>query len=102
MPRLVPSDRTRRPQVVPDRLVGRPETLTVGGTRFDLIPIAGGGTSDGLLVHLPDQDVVFTGDMCMTYLGAPFFPEGSAEGLFGALRTVQDLDPRLLIHGHIP
>jgi hypothetical protein len=38
--------------------------------------------------------------MSMPYLGAPFFAEGSAEGLFGAMETVMALRPRLLIHGH--
>ncbi|MEU6146798.1 MBL fold metallo-hydrolase [Streptomyces sp. NPDC047081] len=97
---LLPADQDRSPNAVPDRLVAGPETLTVGGTRFTLIPVGGGETRDGLLVHLPDEGVVFTGDMCMPYLGAPFFPEGSAEGLLDALRTVQDLNPRLLLHGH--
>lgn len=101
-PALLPDGQERRPHVVPDRLVEQPETLTVGGRRFTLIPVAGGETRDGLLVQLPDEDVVFTGDMCMPYLGAPFFAEGSAEGLFDALQTVQDLRPRLLIHGHPP
>ena len=101
-PSLLPDGQDRRPHVVPDRLVEQPETLTVGGRRFTLVPIAGGETRDGLLVQLPDEGVVFTGDMCMPYLGAPFFAEGSAEGLFDALRTVQDLHPRLLIHGHPP
>lgn len=36
----------------------------------------------------------------MPYLGAPFFAEGSAEGLFEAMETVMALHPRLLIHGH--
>jgi hypothetical protein len=36
----------------------------------------------------------------MPYLGAPFFAEGSAEGLFEAMETVMALRPRLLMHGH--
>jgi hypothetical protein len=43
---------------------------------------------------------VFTGDMSMPYLGAPFFAEGSAEGLFAAMETVMALHSRQLIHGH--
>ncbi|WP_405876096.1 MULTISPECIES: MBL fold metallo-hydrolase [unclassified Streptomyces] len=97
---LLPADQDGIPHVVPDRLVDRPETLTVGETRFTLVPIGGGETSDGLLIHLPDEGVVFTGDMCMPYLGAPFFPEGSPAGLLDALGKVQDLRPRLLVHGH--
>ncbi|MQA85660.1 MAG: hypothetical protein GEV03_13795 [Streptosporangiales bacterium] len=84
------------------RITSAPEKLTVGGVDFALYPIPGGETHDGLVVHLPDRGIVFTGDMNMPYLGAPFFPEGSAEGLFEAMQLVADLEPRLLIHGHTP
>ena len=97
---LLPDGRSHRAQVLPDHLVSEPEKLTVGGVEFALIPIAGGETHDGLIIALPDREVVFTGDMSMPYLGAPFFAEGSAEGLFGAMETVMALRPRLLIHGH--
>jgi glyoxylase-like metal-dependent hydrolase (beta-lactamase superfamily II) len=97
---FLPAGRSHRAQVVPDHLVSEPEKLTVGGVEFVLIPIAGGETHDGLIIHLPDREVVFTGDMSMPYLGAPFFAEGSAEGLFEAMETVMALHPRLLIHGH--
>src|SRR5260221_294001 len=97
---FLPGGRSHRAQVVPDHLVSEPEKLAVGGVEFMLIPIAGGETHDGLIIHVPDRDVVFTGDMSMPYLGAPFFAEGSAEGLFDAMETVMALRPRLLIHGH--
>lgn len=86
--------------VTPDHLVREPEKLTVGGTEFVLVPIAGGETHDGLIIHVPDRDVAFVGDMSMPYLGAPFSAEGSVEGLFEAMDTVMALHPRLLIHGH--
>jgi len=98
--RLLPDGQSHRAQVVPDHLVSRPEELSVGEVEFRLIPITGGETHDGLIIHLPDQQVVFTGDMSMPYLGAPFFAEGSAEGLFEAMETVMGLHPRLLVHGH--
>ncbi|NUQ95743.1 MAG: MFS transporter, partial [Streptomyces sp.] len=41
-PALLPDGQERRPHVVPDRLVEQPETLTVGGRRFTLIPVAEG------------------------------------------------------------
>jgi glyoxylase-like metal-dependent hydrolase (beta-lactamase superfamily II) len=99
-PYLLPPGRSHRAQARPDQLVRQPEKLTIGGMEFALIPIAGGETHDGLIIHLPGREVVFTGDMNMPYLGAPFFAEGSAEGLFEAMETVMALHPRLLIHGH--
>lgn len=86
--------------VAPDQLVDKREELTIGGVDFTLIPIPGGETDDGLIIHLPGLDVVFTGDMSMPYLGSPTLAEGSAEGLFEAMRMVMDLRPRLIIHGH--
>jgi len=88
--------------VRPDQLVADSQTLHIGETSFALHPTSGGETADELLIHLPDCAVVFTGDMIMPYIGAPFLPEGSPDGLFEAMRLVQDLRPRLLIHGHPP
>ncbi len=91
-----------RYEVVPDRLVGSRESLTVGGTEFVLYPARGGETEDALLIHLPAGGVLFVGDAFMPYLGAPFLPEGSAEGLFETVALIRSLNPRLLIHGHPP
>ncbi len=100
-----PADRSgagRWLDVVPDRFVHAPEKLTVGGVGFELYPITGGETSDGLVVHLPDRGVAIVGDMLMPQLGGPFFPEGSAEGLFTAMTLVEGLAPSVVIHGHSP
>jgi glyoxylase-like metal-dependent hydrolase (beta-lactamase superfamily II) len=88
--------------IAPDRLIAEPSSLSVGGVEFGLYPVSGGETSDGLLVHLPELGIVFVGDVFMPYLGAPFLPEGSIEGLLDAIRRIRDLDPRLMIHGHTP
>jgi hypothetical protein len=64
--------------------------------------VHGGETDDALLIHVPERGVVFAGDVLMPHLGAPFFPEGSAEGLFESLQLIEDLQPSVLIHGHAP
>ncbi len=92
----------RRYEVVPDRLISQRESLTVGGTEFVLYPVRGGETEDALVIHLPASGVLFVGDAFMPYLGAPFLPEGSAEGLFETIALIRALNPRLLIHGHPP
>jgi glyoxylase-like metal-dependent hydrolase (beta-lactamase superfamily II) len=92
----------RRYEVVPDRLISQRESLTVGGTEFVLYPVRGGETEDALVIHLPASGVLFVGDAFMPYLGAPFLPEGSAEGLFETMALIRALNPRLLIHGHPP
>lgn len=86
----------------PDVPIDAARTLDIGGTRFELIPVAGGETEDALLVHLPERGMLFTGDIIMPYLGAPLVEEGSVPGLLQAIDRVVALDPRLLLHGHEP
>ena len=92
----------QRYDVAPDQLIGAREILTVGGTEFVLYPVRGGETADALLIHLPGTGVLFVGDAFMPYLGAPFLPEGSAEGLFETIALIRSLNPRTLVHGHPP
>ena len=86
----------------PTRLIDKPESLTLGGTRFRLYPAHGGETADALMIELPDSGVVFVGDVFMPYIGAPFDAEGSVEGLLDAITLLRSLHPKLLIHGHVP
>jgi hypothetical protein len=74
----------------------------VGGTELVFYPVRGGETTDALLIHLPGPGALFVGDVFMPYLGAPFLPEGSGEGLFESIALIRSLNPRLLIHGHPP
>src|SRR5712691_8634760 len=87
--------------VEPDRLISEQTSLVIGGTEFVLIPVTGGETPGALMVHLPATGLLFTGDVMMPYLGAPFTAEGSPEGLLETLRYIRDLAPRQLIQGHI-
>jgi glyoxylase-like metal-dependent hydrolase (beta-lactamase superfamily II) len=96
------SEAPRTYEVIPDFLVAARETLSVGDTEFVLYPIHGGETADALLIHLPATGVLFVGDVFMPYLGAPFLPEGSAEGLFETIALIRSLNPRILVHGHPP
>jgi glyoxylase-like metal-dependent hydrolase (beta-lactamase superfamily II) len=86
----------------PDVLIDRETALTIGGTRFELIPIAGGETSDGMFIHVAEDHVLFAGDFIMPYLGAPFVEEGSFDGLLSAIDVVERKNPRVLLHGHEP
>ena len=47
----------------PTRLVDDRLTLDVGGLRVDLIYVGPAHTQGDLLVHLPEQRIVFTGDV---------------------------------------
>ena len=86
----------------PDLTIDRHTELTIGGTRIELIPVQGGETHDAMLIHLPDQRVMFVGDFIMPYLGAPFVQEGDLQGLLDAIDIVVQRNPRYLLHGHEP
>jgi glyoxylase-like metal-dependent hydrolase (beta-lactamase superfamily II) len=86
--------------VTPDRLISERTSVVVGDTEFVLIPVRGGETPDALLVYLPANGLLFTGDVMMPYLGVPFIAEGSPEGLLDTLRSIRELAPRQLIQGH--
>ena len=86
----------------PDLTIDRRTELKIGGTHIELIPVQGGETHDAMLVHLPDQRVLFVGDFIMPYLGAPFVQEGDLQGLLDAIDIVVQRNPRYLLHGHEP
>lgn len=83
-----------------DRPIGQVTSVSVGGTEFVLYPTTGGETTDALMVYLPASGVLFTGDVMMPYLGAPFFAEGSPDGLLDVLALIAEISPRVLVHGH--
>ncbi|WP_124541868.1 MBL fold metallo-hydrolase [Piscinibacter terrae] len=86
----------------PDVTIGQRTEMTIGGTHFSLQPVRGGETDDALLIHMPDHGVLFTGDILMPYLGAPFANEGSLDGMLAGIDQVNALKPHVLLHGHEP
>jgi glyoxylase-like metal-dependent hydrolase (beta-lactamase superfamily II) len=86
----------------PDIGVDRRTDVKIGGTRFELIPIEGGETTDALFIYMPDQGVVFVGDFIMPYIGAPFVEEGNLQGLLNAIDVLVERNPKVLLHGHEP
>jgi glyoxylase-like metal-dependent hydrolase (beta-lactamase superfamily II) len=86
----------------PDSAIDDRTNLTIGGSKFELIPARGGETHDAMLIYLPDEKVMFMGDVIMPYLGAPFIEEGDLQGLFDAIDIVVSRNPKHLLHGHEP
>jgi glyoxylase-like metal-dependent hydrolase (beta-lactamase superfamily II) len=86
----------------PDVAIDNRTDVNIGGSDFELIPARGGETHDAMLIYLPDEKVMFTGDMIMPYLGAPFAEEGDLQGLLDAIDEVVGRNPEHLLHGHEP
>jgi len=88
--------------LVEDRL-----DFALGGVRFEIFALPGGETNDSLIVHLPDQGIVFTGNA----LG-PLFPHmpnlhtirgDRPRGALPYIATydkILSLEPELLVTGH--
>jgi glyoxylase-like metal-dependent hydrolase (beta-lactamase superfamily II) len=86
----------------PDVAIEKRTDLNIGGTKVELIPVHGGETHDAMLIYLPDEKVMFMGDVIMPYIGAPFAAEGDLEGLFDAIDVIVSRNPQYLLHGHEP
>jgi glyoxylase-like metal-dependent hydrolase (beta-lactamase superfamily II) len=96
------SDADVRPaEITVDQLIAERTSVSIGGTEFVLYPTTGGETADALMVYLPVSGILFTGDVMMPYLGAPFFAEGSPAGLLEVLALIEEIGPRQLVHGHV-
>jgi glyoxylase-like metal-dependent hydrolase (beta-lactamase superfamily II) len=95
------------PDVKPDILVDRTLTLEVGERTFELISAPEGETIDNILVWLPKEKIVFTGNTFgPVWLSMPFLNtlRGDKPRLvktyLKSLAKVRDLGAEILITGH--
>ncbi len=84
----------------PDVAIAKNTTLTIGGTRLDLIPVTGGETEDALLINLPELGVLFMGDALMPFYGEPWTEEGFIEDAIAMMDEALNLQPTHILHGH--
>ncbi|WP_206244660.1 MBL fold metallo-hydrolase [Novosphingobium terrae] len=86
----------------PTRLVADSEHATIDGLRVELIHVAPGHSAGDLIIYLPDQKVVFAGDVVTTNTGQ--FPVihlgGSSLGWIAAMKAILALDARVIVPGH--
>ena len=73
--------------------------LTLGG-RTIILYHALGETDDATLVWLPEEEVIFIGDLNNANLGSPVMPEGFADGFVAAVDLIESLQPGVLVPGH--
>jgi cyclase len=72
------------------------------GTRvLDLRYVGPAHTNNDVVVWLPDEKVLFSGDVCFAG-GQPFLVEGSVAGYLEALDALEALEPAVLVPGHGP
>jgi cyclase len=76
-------------------------TVHVGARRAELIHVGPAHTTNDVVVWLPDERVLFAGDVVLS--GAtPFNLMGSISGALTAIERLRELGPRTVVSGHGP
>ncbi len=87
--------------VPPTRLVDKRLALHLDGLTVDLIHVGPAHQEGDLVVHLPQEDVVFAGDI--VFAGCtPIGWRGTFDDWRRALDTIDALAPRAIVPGHGP
>lgn len=76
-------------------------TLEVDGVRLDLIYVGPAHTAGDVIAHLPEEGVVFTGDVLFRNC-APIGWEGTFARWIAALERIAALAPQTVVPGHGP
>lgn len=88
---------------LPTHTVDKKETLTIDGVRFELLHFAPAHTSGDLIVYLPQQKIVFTGDIVTTNGPYPLIhleKHGSSEGWIQTTKGIVALNADTFVPGH--
>ncbi len=89
---------------LPTRLMtGVKEDLTIDGVKLELLHFGGGHTGGDLLVYLPDQKIVFAGDILTMTRTHPLIHAdegGTSEGFIAMLKGLLSLDADIYVPGH--
>lgn len=75
--------------------------LHVDELRVELVPVGPAHTTGDVVVWLPEQRVLFTGDLTFSQ-GTPFCVQGSLDGTLEVLARLRELDARVVVSGHGP
>jgi cyclase len=87
---------------LPDVAVEAKQTLHVGGRRVELMHPGGPAHTTGdLIAWLPDEAVLYSGDLVFAGL-TPLVLMGSVTGALKAIDWLQSFEPQILVPGHGP
>lgn len=88
------------PVTAPDPINADHHRIEIGGVTFDLIYVADAHFPGDIMVHLPDEDVVFTGDFVYTERILGIQPESNPVGKLANFRRLEELNPTIVVPGH--
>lgn len=87
--------------VLPTRWVSGPDTpLVLGGVRLELRHRGGGHTPGDILVALPDQGLVFSGDLVYVDRLLGVIPVSNTRAWLAAFAALEALAPAVIVPGH--
>lgn len=97
---LGPSARGTEPQL-PTRWIDGPDSrLELGGVAVELRHRGGGHTPGDMMVWLPQQGVVFTGDIVYVERLLAVLPISSTKHWLEAFEVLEAINPRVIVPGH--
>jgi cyclase len=86
---------------LPDRILsGGP--LPGEGPRIEVLPLGRAHSASDVAFYLPDQRVVFAGDLAFFNVTPLLLPEGDLGGWLSAVETLLELPARWIVPGHGP
>ena len=86
---------------LPDFLIKESYSLEGPGRRAQLLVMGKGHTPSDLVLYLPDDKVLFAGDLVFN-MNHPWVADGSISGWEMALEELQTLDATAIVPGHGP
>lgn len=84
-----------------DEWLADAKMLTVGGVRFDIQPVGPSHTAEDLVVYLPQQKVLFAGDLVFRNR-IPFVGQADSRHWIEAMQSLLKFDTRWVVPGHGP
>lgn len=84
-----------------DEWISGPSELVVGGVRFVLQPVGPSHTPEDVVVYLPEEKVLFAGDLVFRSR-IPFVGQADSGHWIKALDTLLTFDAKVIVPGHGP
>lgn len=85
--------------VRPDRWVERDEAFTLGGVRFEMSHFGPAHSPEDLIVALPGEGVIFSGDILFAGR-VPFVGEADSKRWLERIGRLLEMKPRIMVTGH--
>ncbi|MCX6012519.1 MAG: MBL fold metallo-hydrolase [Chloroflexi bacterium] len=86
--------------ILPDITFTEKMTLHFAGRSIDLIHPGPAHTNSDIMIYLPEQKILFTGDLFFNHVFPPVF--GSISGWITALETIEAMEFDIIVPGHGP